>query len=148
MNARELKQGAYAGLAGGLVFGAMMGMMSMLPMIGAMVGQPTATAGAIVHMVNSAVIGAVFAVVLGRFVSRSGSGLAVGLLYGGTWWVLGPLTLMPLFLGMGLGVNWTATAVAAMLPSLAGHLMYGAILGATYAWLRNRDPAPVLATAS
>ena len=55
---------------------------------------------------------------------------------------------MPLFLGMGFGVNWNATAAAAMLPSLVGHLIYGGILGVTYSWLRQRDVSPVLATAN
>ena len=45
MSTRESKWGAYGGVAGGLVFGGMMGMMGMLPMIGSMVGQPTAVVG-------------------------------------------------------------------------------------------------------
>ncbi len=146
MNAKTLKWGVYGGLAGGVVFGAIMGVMGMLPMIGKMVGQPSAAAGAVVHLANSAIIGAGFAVVLGRFVSGIGSGLTAGLLYGGAWWFLGPLTLMPLFMGMGLGVNWTAAAAAAMLPSLGGHLIYGTILGVAYAWLRQRDLALAGAT--
>ncbi len=32
MNLKSIRHGAYAGLAGGVVFGAMMGMMGMLPM--------------------------------------------------------------------------------------------------------------------
>jgi len=147
MSTRELKLGAYGGLAGGLVFGAMMGFMGMLPMIGSMVGQPTAGAGFVVHMVNSVIIGAGFALVLGRFVSGTRSGVGVGLAYGGAWWILGPLTLMPLFMGMGLGVNWNAAAAAAMLPSLVGHLMFGGVLGLVYAWLRHRNVGPALATA-
>ncbi len=147
MSTRELKWGASGGVAGGLIFGAMMGIMGMLPMIGSMVGQPTAAAGFVVHMVNSVIIGAGFAVVLGRFVSGTGSGLGIGLAYGGAWWVLGPLTLMPLFMGMGFGVNWNVAAATAMLPSLVGHLMYGSVLGLVYAWLRYRDVGPVVATA-
>ncbi len=147
MSTRELKLGAYGGFAGGLIFGAMMGMMGMLPMIGSMVGQPTAAAGFVVHMVNSVIIGAGFALVLGRFVSGTRSGVGLGLAYGGAWWILGPLTLMPLFMGMGLGVNWNTAAAAAMLPSLVGHLMYGGVLGLAYTWLRHRDVGPVLATA-
>jgi hypothetical protein len=50
-------------------------------------------------------------------------------------------------MGMGLGVNWNAAAAVAMLPSLMGHLMYGGILGLTYAWLSQNDGAPALATA-
>ena len=45
---------------------------------------------------------------------------------------------MPLMMGMGLGVNWNGAAAAAMLPSLAGHLIYGLILGCTFAWLGHR----------
>ena len=147
MSTRELKLGAYGGFAGGLVFGAMMGFMGMLPMIGSMVGQPTAGAGFVVHMVNSVIIGAGFALVLGRFVSGTHSGVGLGLAYGGAWWILGPLTLMPLFMGMGLGVNWNAAAAAAMLPSLVGHLMFGGVLGLVYAWLRHRNVGLALATA-
>ena len=147
MSTRELKLGAYGGFAGGLIFGSMMGMMGMLPMIGSMVGQPTAAAGFAVHMANSVIIGIGFAIVLGRFVRGTRSGVGIGLAYGGVWWVLGPLTLMPLFMGMGLGVNWNAAAAAAMLPSLVGHLMFGGVLGLVYAWLRQRGVDPVLATA-
>ncbi len=146
MSARELKWGAYGGVAGGLLFGAMMGMMGMLPMIGSMVGQPTAAAGFAVHMANSVIIGVGFAIVLGRFVSGTPSGVGIGLAYGGVWWILGPLTLMPLLMGMGFGVNWNAAAAAAMLPSLVGHLMYGGILGLVYTWLRHSDVDAVLAT--
>ena len=148
MSARELKWGAYGGVAGGLIFGAMMGMMGMLPMIGSMVGQPTAAVGFVVHMVNSVIIGAGFAIVFGRFVSGTPRGIGVGLAYGGAWWILGPLTFMPLFMGMGFGVNWNAAAAVAMFPSLVGHLMFGSILGLVYNWLRQRDGAPVLAIAS
>ena len=147
MSTRELKFGAYGGFAGGLVFGAMMGFMGMLPMIGSMVGQPTAAAGFAVHMVNSVIIGVGFAIVLGRFVSGTRAGVGLGLAYGGAWWILGPLTLMPLFMGMGLGVNWNAAAATAMLPSLVGHLMFGGVLGLVYTWLRQRGVDPVLATA-
>jgi len=54
------------------------------------------------------------------------------------WWVLGPLTLMPLFMGMGLGVNWNLVAATKMLPSLMGHLIFGGILGIVYVWLQRK----------
>ncbi len=148
MSTRELKWGAYGGFAGGLIFGMLMGMMGMLPMIGSMIGQPTAAAGFVVHMANSVVIGVGFAIVLGRFVSGTPNGVGLGLVYGGVWWILGPLTLMPLLMGMGFGVHWNVTAAAAMLPSLVGHLMYGGVLGLVYTWLRHRAVGPVLATAA
>ena len=148
MNVRNIKLGAYGGLAGGVVFGAMMAMMGMLPMIGKMVGHPSAITGFLVHLVNSALIGAAFATLFDRFVHGKSSGLGYGLVYGGAWWLLGPLTLMPLMMGMGLGVNWNATAAAQMLPSLFGHLIYGAILGLSYTWLKRGTNGPQAATAA
>jgi len=147
MNARSLKRGVYGGLAGGVVFGMMMGMMGMLPMIGGMVGSSTVAAGFAVHLGISALIGAGFAVSLGNFVASTRQGLWAGLLYGGAWWVLGPLTLMPFMMGMGLGVNWTVTAAVSMMPSLVGHLIYGTILGVVYARLGQGRFATVAATA-
>jgi len=125
-------KGIYGGLAGGLAFGALMGMMSMLPVIGRIVGVPNAGVGFAVHMVISATIGAGFALVLGRRVSGGYSGLILGTLYGAVWWLLGPLTLMPLLLGEGFGVHWNVASVGEALPSLVGHLIYGAILGIVY----------------
>ncbi len=152
MNVRNIKLGAYGGLAGGVVFGAMMGMMGMLPMIGKMVAHQTVpravVSGFLAHLIISALIGASFAALFHRFVHGKGSGLGYGLLYGGAWWLLGPLTLMPLMMGMGLGVNWNAAAAAQMLPSLFGHLLYGAILGLSYAWLRSRTSGRQTASAT
>ena len=125
-----------------------MGMMGMLPMIGKMVGHPSAITGFLVHLVNSALIGAAFATLFDRFVHGKSSGLGYGLTYGAAWWLLGPLTVMPLMMGMGLGVNWNATAAAQMLPSLFGHLLYGAILGLSYAWLRSRTSGHQTASAT
>ena len=81
----------------------------------------------------SAVIGATFAVLVEATGLPSGAGTGLG--YGALWWALGPLTLMPLFMGMGLGVNWNTAAVAQAVPSLVGHLIFGGILGWTHARL-------------
>ena len=139
MNPRNLLFGALAGLTGGIVFGAMMAFMGTLPMIGKMVGSPSPVTGFLVHLVNSVIIGAAFAVVFDRTSRSTVSGLLSGLGYGGIWWILGPLTLMPLFLGMGLGVNWNAAAATKMLPSLIGHLIYGTILGVAYVRFQGRS---------
>ena len=136
MNARDIRLGIYGGLIGGLLFGALMAKMGMLPMIGKMVGFPSAGVGFLVHMGNSAVIGAAFAVLFSRSIRSTASGLGYGITYGSIWWILGPLTLMPLFLGMGFGVNWNGAAAIQMLPSLVGHLVFGAALGLTYARFR------------
>jgi uncharacterized membrane protein YagU involved in acid resistance len=93
--------GVIGGIAGGLVFGAMMGMMGMLPTIANIVGSDSAAVGFLYHMFNSAIIGAIFGLVPGYWVHSYGSGAILGLIYGAAWWVLGPLILMPLMMGMG-----------------------------------------------
>ena len=133
MSMTSIKHGVYGGLAGGVVFGALMAVMGMLPMIGNMVGNPTVWAGFLMHMMISAMIGATFAVLLHW--TGWPAGIGTGLGYGASWWVLGPLTLMPLLMGMGFGVNWNMAAVVQAMPSLMGHLIFGGILGWTYAWL-------------
>ena len=139
MSMTSIKHGVYGGLAGGVVFGAMMAMMGMLPMIGNMVGVPSPWVGFVVHMMISATIGGSFAVLLTA--GGLGGGVGSGLAYGFGWWVLGPLTLMPFFMGMGLGVNWNVAAMGQAMPSLVGHLLFGAILGVTYQWLQHRAGA-------
>jgi uncharacterized membrane protein YagU involved in acid resistance len=132
MFAKRIKHGIVGGLVGGAVFGMMMAMMGMLPMIGKMVGVPNAMVGFLVHMVISASIGASFGVLAGPIVTGRLSGLVSGAVYGMIWWVLGPLTLMPLMMGMGLGANWSLGAAQAMLPSLMGHVIFGLLLGLVY----------------
>ena len=139
MNLKNIQHGAIAGIAGGIVFGAMMGMMGMLPMIGQMVGLPTASAGFFVHLIISASIGGSFALLFQSLVIGTTTGLGYGAAYGAAWWFLGPLTLMPAMMGMGIGVNWNTTAAVAMFPSLIGHIVYGVILGFTFAWLARRS---------
>ena len=133
MNSTRIAHGIYGGLAGGLVFGVMMGMMGMLPMIAKMAGGSSPAVGFLVHLVISAVIGIGFALLVGGRVGTIGATTASGLAYGLAWWFLGPLTLMPMM--MGMGVMWKTGAMSAAMPSLIGHLVYGGILGAVYGWL-------------
>ncbi|MEV5408918.1 hypothetical protein AB0K60_08770 [Thermopolyspora sp. NPDC052614] len=61
---------------------------------------------------------------------------ATGLSYGFLWWILGALTLFPLLLGGA--PRWDAATLAALFPSLIGHLSYGAALGLVYYALESR----------
>ena len=66
--------------------------------------------------------------------------LVWGLVYGLAWWFLGQLTLFPLLLGGPF--IWSVQVASAALPSLIGHLLYGAGLAVTYLLLeRRRDAA-------
>lgn len=120
---RRVSAGVIGGLAGGLVFGVMMAMTGMLPMVASLIGSDSAVVGFGLHLVNSVVIGLGLTVILGGMLTSYSRGAVIGLLYGALWWVLGPLLIMPLMLGMPLfAINTTA------LMSLLGHLVYGLIL--------------------
>jgi hypothetical protein len=134
----KIAHGTVGGLIGGIAFGIMMGKMGMLPMIGKMIGQPTVLAGWVVHLFISASIGGSFGLFLGGYARDLARSLKAGLAYGALWWLLGPLTLMPLFLGMGLGVNWNLAAATNALPSFVGHLLFGGLLGAYFGFFRQR----------
>jgi hypothetical protein len=54
-----------------------------------------------------------------------------GLAYGTCWWFLGPLTIMPLWLGQPL--DWSWQRGAALFGSLVGHVVYGLVAGVLYA---------------
>ena len=124
---RRILAGVIGGLAGGVVFGILMAMMGMLPVIASMVGSASPWVGFGMHLMISIVIGLGLTVLFGnRLLTGYGRGVLAGLAYGALWWVLGPLVMMPLMLGMPVFIlDLTA------LLSLMGHLIYGAILGLT-----------------
>jgi uncharacterized membrane protein YagU involved in acid resistance len=94
------------------------------------VGSQSPVVGFLYHMFNSVIIGAGFGIVFGVLSHTYGRGALLGLLYGAIWWVLGPMILMPLLLGMGL--QFGAAFTPPMLMSLVGHLAYGLITGLVY----------------
>ena len=123
--------GALAGIVGGVVFGLMMSMAMppMMGMIGTLVG--AASLGWVVHLVFSAIIGAGFGLVFGRRATAGwGQAAGLGLGYGVIWWILGPLLIMPIWLGMGpmLGAAFDTSN----LLSLMGHMIYGLVTGLVY----------------
>jgi hypothetical protein len=132
---QRLLAGIIGGIVGGLAFGALMAMMGMLPMVASIVGSKSAVVGFVYHMFNSVIIGALFGLILGGLSRTYGRGALFGLLYGVVWWVLGPMILMPLLLGMGsegIASQFGAAFSAPMLMSLLGHLIYGLLTGLVY----------------
>lgn len=130
----RLAAGAVAGLAGGIVFGMLMAMMGMLSTVAMMVGSSSAVVGAMVHLVISAGIGALF----GLIAPHTGwvGILIAGAVYGMVWWVLGPLVLMPAMMGMPLfAINMTA------IMSLMGHVIYGLVTATVLQPVRHRAGA-------
>jgi hypothetical protein len=94
-----MKQGAIAGLVGGLAFGVVMALIGMLPTVGMLIRQNNALVGLLIHMIISAIIGAGFGAVMSLLTTRNaGLTLVVGVFYGLFWWVIGALVLMPILL--------------------------------------------------
>jgi hypothetical protein len=133
---RATGYGALAGLVGGLVFTVVMATGGVLPRVARLVGAESAATGLIVHLLIAQVIGVSYALAFRRRSYDAGSAIGWGLSYGFLWWVLGALTLFPLLLGGA--PRWDAVALAAMFPSLVGHLAYGAALGLVYYALESR----------
>jgi len=117
--------GILGGIGGGLIFGMLMAMMGMLPTIASMVGSDSPIIGFLIHMMMSIGIGLGLTVLFGNSLLTSyPRGLLFGIGYGIIWWVLGPLMAMPMIFGMA-PFSFDATT----LPSLMGHMIFGAILG-------------------
>jgi uncharacterized membrane protein YagU involved in acid resistance len=151
--------GIVAGLLAGVIFGVMMQMMPaptpdgrqvpMMLMVAQVVRSDSLAVGWVYHLFNSAVIGGIFGWLLGaRTAGRLRVGAGWGMVYGFAWWVLGALILMPVLLGMP---PFAPLKMAPMRPvamgSLMGHLIFGVVLGITFAWVRGRATEQSLAAA-
>lgn len=134
MDAQRIGAGVVGGLAGGVLFGVMMHMMGMIGMVGGLVGQEGAGVGWVVHLVIAAAIGAGYGATFGQLDHTWGRAAGFGALYGLVWWVLGPLLIMPAWLGMPVLQVGTP-----QMFSLVGHLAYGLVTGLVVAGvLRQR----------
>ena len=131
--------GALASLAGGLLFGIVMWTTGELPRVAELVGRSSAASGFAVHMGISAIVGITYGKLFRYESPDFGSAVAWGLVYGLIWWFVGALTLFPLLLGGSFA--WEPAAMAAALPSLFGHLVYGAATGGTFYALERRQRA-------
>jgi uncharacterized membrane protein YagU involved in acid resistance len=114
-------------LVGGWVFGQWMEQAGFFPLVAGLANSSDPATGRTLHTLISLVIGMSYGVLFQRETRSSGASIAWGLVYGLTWWILGPLTLMPWLLGQG--VQWNIASAQAALPSLIGHLLYGITLG-------------------
>lgn len=133
--------GGIAGLIGGIVFGLWMANQGVLAMIASMMGGSSSLLGLTIHLMISLGIGASFGILFFRLADGAIPSALWGLVYGFIWWFLGPLTMMPLM--MGAGPQWTAAAVAATIPSLVWHLIFGGVMGLSYAALTRAPGEPV-----
>lgn len=133
---RSLGEGAVASLVGGLLFSLIMVATGVLPRVAALVGGSSPVLGFVVHLVISSLIGMSYGLLFEYEAPDIGSSIGWGTLYGLAWWFIGPLTLLPLLLGSP--PLWTVQAADVLLPSLLGHLIYGAATGLGFFWFERR----------
>lgn len=131
--------GVKSGLIAGLAFGAMMVLMGVLPMIGKLFGFANPIFGFAVHLVFSAIIGATFGYFFGEAAKDETHAVILGLVMGFIWWILGPITIMPVWLGGE--ARFALDAVVQAVPSLWGHIIFGFVLGLVYPILAKQEPS-------
>jgi hypothetical protein len=133
---QSLGWGAMAGLAGGIISSPIMLKTGVLIKIAGVDTSLTNLHGLGVHLLVSTLIGTTFGLLFRNEASSLSQGMAWGWLFGLIWWYLGPLTLLPLML---TGVcDWSPDTVSTLLPSLIGHLIYGATTGFVFLLLQKR----------
>ena len=123
MDSDKMMRGIIPGIMAGYVFLAFMGG-GMTDMVGGMISAD-AFIGFILHIIISAVIGALYTGLFTEYVKMNNPLLDIavgGLIYGVIWWIVGGLIIMPAIAG-GEMLQISLTD-----PSLFGHVIYGHVL--------------------
>ncbi len=127
---RSLGWGATAGLIGGLISMPVMIATGVLPKVAGIDSTLVGFRAVVIHLSVSAAIGMTYGLLFRDETSTPGDAISWGWVFGLIWWYLGPMTLLPLLL---TGVcDWSTDAASALLPSLFGHLIYGAVTAVVF----------------
>jgi hypothetical protein len=137
-NLRALGWGIAGSILGGLAFTVVMLQTGALPMIAGIMRGDNPTTGLIVHFVISIIIGGMYGLLFIGQADSYGSAIGWGAAYGLFWWVLGPITFLPLLLGHA-GTLSIGAALAAYPASFIGHVAYGVITAMYFYFLEQRQ---------
>ncbi|ELZ30856.1 hypothetical protein C474_10356 [Halogeometricum pallidum JCM 14848] len=137
----DWQSGVAAGLLGGVAMGALMAvqMPGVLEVaIPSMYFLAGVLAGFTVHLAHAAVLGIGFAAVAAtRPELSTGRSIALGVAYGVVLWAVLAVLLMPVWLS-AVGSPAHPSLPNINPASLVAHVVYGAVLGATYPAVRRR----------
>jgi uncharacterized membrane protein YagU involved in acid resistance len=129
---KSQKAAFIGGIIGGVIFGIMMQMMGMIPMIAMMVGSKSLVVGWLIHMIISIIFGVGF-VILSKLISNL---IVATIFYGVFIWILGPLLIMPMMLGMGTMIS--QAFAPNQLMSLMTHIFFTVILAIVFKLMKAK----------
>ena len=132
-NGGTLLRGVLAGLLAAGLLGAALSAQGQLLASTAMPTGGSHLAAWLVTLAIGLLAGGGFALLYPRSTDGAGAGLIRGTVYGFFWWLVGALTLVPLFGGAGL--PWSLDEVRVSFATLPGYLLFGAALALLYQWL-------------
>jgi uncharacterized membrane protein YagU involved in acid resistance len=117
----------------GVLFGIFMQVMGMMPMLASMLGSESLVLAWIMHMMISWIFGLGY----GAMTLLSSRYYVLGVVHGVIIWVIGPLLVMPVMMGMGPMIgNMFASE---QLMNLATHLAFSLILAAVFSFLVRKQ---------
>ncbi len=136
---RAVVAGGFAGVASGLIFGYWMLAGDFFPLLAGFGTFQSQSMSVAAQFGVALAIGATFGLLFQRDVHGYGSCMGWGVGYAILWWFAGPLFLFPILSGGSF--NWSAEHASALWGPLVGHILYGIILGISYAtfdrvWVR------------
>ena len=135
----SLGYGAAASVVGGSLFTVVLLVTGSLQDMAHIFGSSSLVLGVVINMIVSAFLGMSYGLLFHHEAPDAGSAIAWGFVYGMLWWFIGPMTLLPILLGGSF--SWTTETAASLLPSLVGHLIYGAATAVTFLALERRHAA-------
>ena len=122
---RDVVVGAVAGLVGGLVLSWAWQKQGLSVPAGPI--RWSTLGEGLIHLVSAMLGGAVFGALFPYQPESPAASISGGLLLGLLWWIVGPLTLGPVW--MGHAPTWSTSEADAAFPSLIAYLLYGVMQG-------------------
>jgi len=125
---RDLIAAGMTGLIAGVVVAAAMSVQDSdnIPPWG-LLGTVLRGGGLVVHLILAPLIGMGFSLLVRYTPGGHAAAISTGILYGLLVWVIGPLTLGPIW--QGELPQWAIAEAASAFPSMVAHLIYGALTG-------------------
>jgi hypothetical protein len=145
--------GVLSGVLGGLVLDGVMRVLpihtpdgstiSMIGYLGSAVYLPDPWIGWLAYLLYGAVIGGMFAYIVDDRTLGERTAAFWGGVYGFAWWVVACAILLPSLLGvMPFGEDARSALRQVAVPLLAGHIVYGGILGVAFSWIMRTLSGP------